>query len=256
MVSFPVILIILLLVLPAHAEDIQAIPRGIIINEVMSANVSILADEDEDYPDWIELYNQENEGVNLNGYGLSDKDSEPFRWIFPDVTIAPDGYLLIFASGKPASYVSGVIRQTGLKDVIIVGDNGGVIWFNHAFPPKEPFIMEMESAAADELRVVRDAITKKFGDNVWVQPNQLTYSLFSRGIDVAEVYKFCDHVFKEKQIKNLVNPPTPRWPFNPQFDESGGLLLVAFRQEWLNMFQELRRCKWLDDERGRPGLFS
>ncbi len=116
-----------------------------------------------------------------------------------------EGIKLIIASGKPASYVSGVIRQTGLKDVIIVGDNGGVIWFNHAFPPKEPFIMEMKSAAANELKLVRDAITKKFGQKVWVQPNQLTYSLFSRGIDIAEVYEFCDRIFKEKNIKSLIN---------------------------------------------------
>ena len=31
--------------------------QKLVINEVMSANVSTIADKDGDYPDWIEIYN-------------------------------------------------------------------------------------------------------------------------------------------------------------------------------------------------------
>ncbi|MHA1130198.1 MAG: HAD family hydrolase [Candidatus Helarchaeota archaeon] len=116
-----------------------------------------------------------------------------------------EGVQLVLASGKPASYVAGLVRQTNLKNVIIVGDNGGVIWYNHAFPPKDPFVMEVKSAAIEEMRQVREAIIEKFNDQVWIQPNQVTYSLFGRGIDIIEVYAFCDQIFKEKEIKLLKN---------------------------------------------------
>ena len=55
---------------------------------------------DGDTPDWIEFYNSGTSAVNLNGYGLSDKKDDPFQWIFPDFSVNPGEYLLVFASGK------------------------------------------------------------------------------------------------------------------------------------------------------------
>ena len=74
--------------------------QNLVINELMSANVSTISDKDGDYPDWIEIYNASTNRINLNNFGLSDDESEPFRWIFPDITIAPNNFLLIYASGK------------------------------------------------------------------------------------------------------------------------------------------------------------
>lgn len=70
------------------------------INEVMSSNGDIITDSDGDTPDWIELYNAGTAAVNVNGYGLSDKNDLPFQWVFPDLQIRPGEYLLVFASGK------------------------------------------------------------------------------------------------------------------------------------------------------------
>ncbi len=72
----------------------------VVINEVMSSNASTIADEDGDYEDWIELYNAGEHTIHLFGYGLSDDYGNPFRWVFPDVSIAPGDFLLIWASGK------------------------------------------------------------------------------------------------------------------------------------------------------------
>ncbi len=70
------------------------------INEIMSSNKSTVIDEDGDHSDWIELYNHGEVPVNLLGFGLSDNKDIPFRWIFPDTTILPNSFLLIWASGK------------------------------------------------------------------------------------------------------------------------------------------------------------
>ena len=81
--------------------SLQAAPsQSLAINEVMAANDATLADEDGDYEDWIELYNYGPVPVNLNGYGLSDDNENPFRWTFPSVMLQPGEYLLVWASGK------------------------------------------------------------------------------------------------------------------------------------------------------------
>ena len=72
----------------------------IVINEVLASNATTNADEDGDFEDWIELYNPGHETINLLGFGLSDDYDNPFRWIFPDVSIAPGEFLLVWASGK------------------------------------------------------------------------------------------------------------------------------------------------------------
>ncbi len=81
-------------------DNIAAETPDIYINEVMASNAAIIADEDGDYEDWIELYNGGEEPVDLTGFGLSDDYDNPFRWVFPVVTIEPGEFLLIWASGK------------------------------------------------------------------------------------------------------------------------------------------------------------
>lgn len=54
----------------------------------------------EDYPDWIELYNEGDSETDLSGYYLSDNTSLPFKWPIPaGATVPPGGYLLIMADG-------------------------------------------------------------------------------------------------------------------------------------------------------------
>ncbi len=79
---------------------LRGVMADVFINEIMASNTAIIQDCDGDYPDWIELYNSDDSPVNLYGYGLSDRENKPFKWIFPDVTIEAGSYLLIFASGK------------------------------------------------------------------------------------------------------------------------------------------------------------
>ncbi len=77
-----------------------ALSQDVLINEIMASNSETIADEDGDYEDWIELYNAGNETVNLFGYGLSDDYDRPYRWLLPNISIAPGEFLLVWASGK------------------------------------------------------------------------------------------------------------------------------------------------------------
>lgn len=79
---------------------VQSSAQPFRINEVMSSNGGALTDLDGDTSDWIEFYNAGPTLVNLKGYGLSDKKSDLFQWIFPDFPVNPGEYLLVYASGK------------------------------------------------------------------------------------------------------------------------------------------------------------
>lgn len=75
--------------------------RGqIVLNEIQSSNTNVLADEFGEYPDWIELFNHSNDAINLKGWQISDDTSNTSKWIFPDYTLEPNDYLVLYASGR------------------------------------------------------------------------------------------------------------------------------------------------------------
>ena len=78
----------------------QSGAQNVHLNEIMSSNLNVIADEDGDYENWIEIYNSGPETINLEGFGLSDDYDRPFRWVFPDTTLSPGEFMLIWASGK------------------------------------------------------------------------------------------------------------------------------------------------------------
>ena len=82
-------------------------PPRVVISEFMAANKATLRDEDGDYSDWIELYNAGAIAVNLDGWGLTDNAASPFKWRFPGVVLLPNEYLVVFASNKDRTNVTG-----------------------------------------------------------------------------------------------------------------------------------------------------
>ena len=52
----------------------------VIINEFLADNALTNFDDDGDNEDWVELYNQGDEDVDLQGYFLSDNPENPLRW--------------------------------------------------------------------------------------------------------------------------------------------------------------------------------
>ena len=71
---------------------------GVRINEVVSSN-SKYAPIDGKFYDFIEIKNASSSPVDLSQYRLSDKKSEPDRYRFPQVTLQPGEFFLVFCSG-------------------------------------------------------------------------------------------------------------------------------------------------------------
>lgn len=82
----------------------------VVINEGSNRNYSCIADENGEFPDWIELYNTGEEPVHLLGYALTDDDEEPAKWVFPNVILEPGEYRTVFCSDKDRKPVSGFIN--------------------------------------------------------------------------------------------------------------------------------------------------
>ena len=70
--------------------------RNIVINECMPNNSNTASDQDGEFNDWVELYNTSNSAINLEGYFLSDRRSQPTKFKFPNIIVQPEDYLIIW----------------------------------------------------------------------------------------------------------------------------------------------------------------
>ncbi len=66
------------------------------INEICSSNKSILSTSDYKYYDWVELYNPTNKDINLKNYGLSDKESNLFKYKFSNTSIKSKEFMIVY----------------------------------------------------------------------------------------------------------------------------------------------------------------
>ena len=97
--AFLLLVGLLLVSLTIGAPVAQAAMSDILITEVLAANTRTVTDDRGRYSDWIELHNPTATPVSLAGYTLTDDPDEPDKWALPVITLAPGGYLLVWASG-------------------------------------------------------------------------------------------------------------------------------------------------------------
>jgi len=99
------------------------------INEFMASNDFAVPGPQDDYPDWIEIYNAGDEDVMLGGYYLADDLADPGAMYqipntYPDsVTVPAGGFILFYANKSEESSVlnlpfslKGSGEQVGLWD--------------------------------------------------------------------------------------------------------------------------------------------
>ena len=101
------------------------------INEILVANASVgPVDEDNEFSEWIELYNPGASAVNLLGWSLTNDPEHPNQWVFPSRTLNAGAYLLVYASGKDRKPASGNLHTN-----FQLNANGDSIYL---FPPNSP----------------------------------------------------------------------------------------------------------------------
>ncbi len=114
----------LYLILLIHSVFSQSLQ----LNEIVSSNGSTLFDEDNDSPDWIEIYNPMDVELNLSGFCLSDDPDEICKWSFPEYIIASETFLTVFASDKDRK---NIVQQW---DAIIDWGDDWKYWIGNSQP--------------------------------------------------------------------------------------------------------------------------
>jgi len=76
----------------------DAVPfSAVVVNEIVASNEESITDESGDNEDWVELYNDSDESIDLGGFFLTDRYGNPRQWEIPEGTvIEPHGFLLFW----------------------------------------------------------------------------------------------------------------------------------------------------------------
>jgi len=73
----------------------------ILINEFMASNDMTISDENGEFDDWLEVYNTAPYPIQLDGVFLSDDASNPGKYRFPDLSLNPGAFYLVWVDSDP-----------------------------------------------------------------------------------------------------------------------------------------------------------
>ena len=90
---------------------------GVYISEFGGSTGSVASD-------WVEIYNSTGSAVSLAGYGLSNNPKNPAKWVFPDISIEPGEYLLLYATGSADK-----AQKKNLKLNFCISSTGETLFF-------------------------------------------------------------------------------------------------------------------------------
>lgn len=103
---------------------------AVIINEVCPDPLTGYTDASGNVCDWVELYNTTNQVISLDNYALSDNESKPLQWRFPEgATIQPHGYYLVYCNGDetpntdPNAVPHANFRLSAEHDNVVLSDS-------------------------------------------------------------------------------------------------------------------------------------
>ena len=114
---------------PERAEsEYYTLPimNGVCINEFMADNETIITDPQGEFEDWIEIFNNSYAPVILDEYYLTDDFTQPDKWAFPDTSLAPGGFLLIWADDDTFDaglHTNFKLNKTGEQLGLYIGQN-------------------------------------------------------------------------------------------------------------------------------------
>ena len=126
----------------------------LVISEFQAINRSTIQDADGDTSDWIEIKNTSDTPITLEGWYLTDDESDLTKWQFPERTINSDEQLLVFASGKDRATAAQLHTNFKLSGdgefLALVEPNGATV--AHSFSPAFPEQIEDQSYGLAERR--------------------------------------------------------------------------------------------------------
>lgn len=84
---------------------------------------------------------------------------------------------ILIASGKPLYYLTGFVRQLGIYDCILIGENGALIQYGIELPSKTDIVSNDIIKTKKQLEFLKNKILKEL-NNIWFQPNEICLTPF------------------------------------------------------------------------------
>lgn len=205
----------------------------VIISEFMATNSGVLADEDGDYSDWIELYNTGSTVADLTGWFLTDDALDLRKWKFPEASIPPGEALVVFASNKnrnnPAAPLHTNFKLTGDGEYLALVKSDGLTIasdFAPQFPPQVPDVsfgvamaLQDQTLIGDDAPVRYNVPTTDLPPELWtaVGFDDTAWGVGQNGIGYVAPAQTAREVAYERTMLKL--NPIGFW----HFDETSGL---------------------------------
>lgn len=102
-------------------------PNDLVINELMASNTNGERDKNGEFSDWIELYNNSTNVISTNGLYLSDDPANLQKWLMPDFSIEPDGYLIVWANSSQRDGTNANFRLSANGEQLYMSYGDGTV---------------------------------------------------------------------------------------------------------------------------------
>ena len=127
------------------------------------------------------------------GKGMGEKELELFR------EIEKKGVRIAICSGKTCDYLCGFMRQVGLEDAILIGENGAVVRYGVDLPPRHYHRISFPSETVAALREIKGLLEESF-PHIWFQPNKVGVTPFPTSEEeFEEIQKILNEWMKDKR---------------------------------------------------------
>ena len=110
----------------------------IVINELMASNTKTAADPNNQFDDWIELYNKSTAAVDISGWFISDDPLKLAKWKLPKNTSMPaNSYLIVWAdedsSQNTATSLHANFKLSGSGEAVLLSKSDTTLVDNITF---------------------------------------------------------------------------------------------------------------------------
>ena len=211
-----------------------AVVSGLVINEIMAANLTQNTDQDGEYDDWVELYNGGNTAINLEGFYLSDNENDLTKWVFPNTVIQANDYKIIWCdtAGSSQTGLHTTYRLSADQEEVYLTDPSGTVVdavhfvnmptdLSYARVPNGNgiFLHQNESQNLNN-QIVSSNNYMSYSQTIRVYPNPSHNNIYILGSDQKiEVYNMIGELVYGPSNTNRIN--ISQWESGVYFVKSG-----------------------------------